>query len=167
MTTRRRSPRGRGRSARKPLSWTNNAFTFNLGIAGVLVFAELTPTTIQTTGTVLRTIMTVTAMQIAAVANVPQEYALAMYVQTQQAIDNLEILAPLSTLGQNQDWYYWTGRATFLEAAGGPNDQFAVDIKSSRKLRQNFGLVLVAEPVGANTSAVDLVVGIRQLWQLA
>ena len=111
-------------------------------------------------------LMTFTANQTVLAANTPQEFAVATYVSTQQAIDSLEILAPLANL--DQDWHYWTARSTFREDTE-PSDktQWEVDIRSMRKLRHGYGFVLVAEPVLANTASIEMTVGARLLWSVS
>ena len=67
-----------------------------------------------------------------------------------------------------QDWYFWSHLDTHLPA----NDSntmnqgiIPIDIKTSRRLRQGYRLVLVLDK-GTTASAVNLSVGLRILWNL-
>ena len=130
MTSRRFSRRRRGGSARVRTTWINQAFTFNLGTAGVIVFAEITPVSLDNTGVLVRSVISFSADQLDPVLTVPQQYAVGIYVQTRQAIDNLEILAPLANT--DQDWYYWIGRTLFREGVADSvtGDRWEVDLRS-------------------------------------
>ena len=155
-----------GGSARVKTTWNNLAFTFGLSTLGVVVFAEITPVNLNNTGTLLRSIISFSADQLDPVLTVPQEYAIGIAVQTRQAIDNLEILEPLANM--DQDWYYWTGRTLFREGAAESvtGDRWEVDLRSKRRLRGGYGLVITMEPAIANLVDIDVTVGLRQLWAI-
>ena len=70
---------------------------------------------------------------------------------------------PLSDF--NQDWYYWTSR--FLKHVtanqGPPAQQWEIDIRSRRRLRGGYALMLAAEtPIGGVDQ--ELHIGMRNLW---
>jgi len=89
-----------------------------------------------------------------------------MYVSTRSNILLTNFLAPLANLGQ--DWYYWTGRSTFRDANVSPNrNDWEIDIRSKRRLRAGYGLVMVMEPLGANSSNIIVTAGVRNLWAIA
>jgi len=176
MTTRRNfRSRRRGSGTRPKLTWENFALTFTLGTAGVLVFVDLTPVPLRLsvsedrhgTAVLQRTIMSFSAVQISNVVTVSQQYAIGMYVQTLQAIANLEILEPLGNLGQ--DWAYWTARSTLRETDADPGGsrEWDVDLRMKRRLRSGYGLVLVMEPLVANTGIIVVTASVRLLWAIS
>ena len=172
MTTTRRGRRGRRGSARVKTTWENSALTFPLLTAGVVVFADITPHPLQAhdtteehgTATVLRSIISVDVAQLAPQVNTPQNYALAMYVGTAANVVGANILQPLAN--ENQDWYYWTARSTFREGEE-RQQSFEADIRSRRRLRGGYHLVMVGQPDSANASNITLTVGLRQLWAIS
>jgi len=165
--------RRRGASGtRARVSWQNIGFAFTLGTLGVLVVADLTPEVLTLedhdgTATAKRMIISFQATQITEIANVPQEFGFGIMVQTRAAFDALTFTRPLSGSQQGQDWYYWTARNTFRESADvNPHTNWEVDIQTMRKLRSGYSLVMVAEPVVANTSVINLQISTRVLWSV-
>ena len=174
MVTRRRSPRGRRGSVRQKVTWNNHALTFTLATSGVLVFANLTPKPLSIgddahgTAVSKRVIMNFSARQVGPASDVTQQFGIALYIQTLQAITQLEILQPLSAQNVDQDWYYWTARSTFRETSDNLDSlNWDVDIKTQRRLRSGYGMILVAEPVAANTSNIIITASVRQLWAIS
>ncbi len=172
MTTRRRSRPRRGTSPRTKTTWDQAALGFQLGTAGVVVSANLTPAPLSFsedfhgTATLMRLIMSVEATQETVVANVPQTFAMATYVGQLAAFIVPTVLAPLGN-SQN-DWHYWTHRSTFADNTDGSADRttWEVDLRTKRRLRGGFGYFMVVEPAVANTALMDVIVGIRLLWAI-
>ncbi len=175
MPTSRRFRSRRGGSARIKTTWNNSALTFTLGTAGVVTFANLTPRPLsigdESHGTAVckRAIMNFKAVQLESASNVPQNFGIGLYVSTRQAISQLEILLPLGAGNTNQDWYYWTGRSTYGETneVGQSSPDWDVDIRTSRRLREGYGLVLAIEPASANTSGIIITASVRLLWSVS
>jgi len=174
MASSRRFPRRRGGSGRQRTTWNNHALTFSLGTAGVLVFSDLTPVPLNVgdekhgTAVCKRLIMHFSARQADPVGNTPQNFGVGIGIISQQALAQLEILAPLSTINDNQDWYYWTGRSTFRDT----NDNLApnywdADIRSQRRLRAGYSLVMSIEPESVNTTNLTITASVRALWAIS
>jgi len=173
MTMRRRSPRRRSGSGRQRVTWQNDALRFTLGSTGTPVFFDITPEPMKGgdprhgTATCKRIILSANLNQIALVDNVPQSMALGIYVLTQEAITATTILGPLDVGQDIQDWYYWTARTTFRDAGTGDGNaqvNWEVDIKTQRRLRGGYGMVVVAAADTDNTVSMLLTLGIRSLW---
>jgi len=153
------------------VTWEQTALTFNLGTAGVVLFADLTPPPLDNsedfhgTAVLQRSIITFQSTQQDSVSNASQSYAIGMYVSTRAAILTPTVLAPLSNAGQ--DWLYWTGRSTYREADHNKGESWEIDLRSKRRLRGGYGLIMVIEPLAANTSIVTITVGARLLWAIS
>lgn len=171
MTTRRRSPRRRGGSVRQRVTWQNDPLSFTLGSTGTPVFFDLTPEPLKGgdprhgTAVCMRLIMSAELNSISAVTDVPQAMGLGIYVLTQEAIQQTSVLGPLDANSDIQDWYYWTARSTFRESSTiADHTTWEVDLKSKRRLRGGYGMVIVAAADTSNTVSLLLNVGIRTLW---
>jgi len=171
MPTSRRSLRRRGAS-RRPVTWNQKALQFSLGLAGTTVFADLTPQPLAISGEIehgtavlQRMLLTFDAYQEGTVINVPQRFAVGMYVSTNAAISATTVLNPLGNV--DQDWVYWTARSLFLETSANPGIHWEVDLRGKRKLRGGFGFVIVVQPDASNTSELELTVGMRLLWAIS
>ena len=73
-------------------------------------------------------------------------------------------VVPLPLSSFNQDWLYWTLRKFKQQTTSGVQMLlWEADIRSRRRLRGGYDLVMVAEsPV--NTDVTILTVGMRLLW---
>jgi len=163
--------RSRRTGLRPKTTWSQSAFEVTLGTVGALIFSDLTPVPLSIgdekhgTATLLRSLMSFNVRQSALVSNTSQNFAVGMYVADLQAIAASQIVAPLGSGNQNQDWAYWTARSTFREDdVVGIN--WDVDLKSKRRLRAGYGLVMVFEPRVANTVSLFISIGMRQLWTI-
>ena len=169
MTTRRRSPGRRRGSARPRTTWEQHALVFTLPPTGVLQFTDLTPTPLKSgdprhgTAVLVRAIMSFKAVQQTA-STLPQEFAFAAYVQTQAATTALQIMAPIAAVNDLQDWYYWTARSTFREGDVNTLESWEVDLRTKRRLRHGYGLVLVGEASASNLESISVTIGLRLLW---
>jgi len=88
------------------------------------------------------------------------------------SVVNTEVLSaptnttvPLPISDTDQDWYYWRAFGVKLELnANGFN--FPFDIKTARKLRAGFGLILVFETgVVTGGAVLQAEIQARGLWQ--
>ena len=156
------------------MTWNQKALQFSLGVAGSTVFADITPQPLAISGeiehgtaTLQRMLITFNANQEAVVLNVPQRFAVGVYVSTNAAISASTVLNPLGNV--DQDWVYWTARSTFMEVASSTNAGISwdVDLRGKRKLRGGYGLVIVAQPDVSNTVDLELTVGMRLLWAIS
>ena len=171
MTTRGRTRLRRGsRRAQRPVSWENLAFLATHTAAASTTVADLTPEPMQTshsgvgTATIKRLILHFElTMNGAAISPQLQFLSIGIVVVTRDAIAGLVLPDPESDF--NQDWLYWTRRAIKVQATNG-GDQLYIwdaDIRSMRRLRGGYGLVMISEnPV--NNQGVLLASSMRCLW---
>ena len=171
-TSRRFRSLRRGSGTRQKTTWNQRALQFALGTVGGVVFADLTPKPLSITGEVehgtavlMRFIASFQMNQETLITNVPQSFAIGVYVSSIAAISATTILAPLSN--EDQDWYYWTARSTFTEDVPQAGPTWEIDIRSKRRLRSGYGLVMTVEPLAANTADLELTVGLRLLWAIS
>jgi len=173
MPTFRRSRGGRRGSTRVRTTWSNLAFSMNLPSTGALIAADLTPEPLSASegrhGTAVcrRVIATFTAAPQDPVNNVPQRFGVGIQVLSQDAIANLQFLGPLDSGSDSQDWYYWTARGILHETGLGGNLDWEIDLKTSRRLRAGYGLIMVGQANAANTEAMRMTVGLRLLWAIS
>ena len=91
--------------------------------------------------------------------------AIGVYVASHEEIVQLAVNDPNSD--PLQDWYYWTNQIANLQAVTTQQTrQWDIDIRSQRRLRGGYDLVMVMAGNPANTVAVDLNMGIRALWAI-
>jgi len=172
MTTHRRSTRGRssGRTRRVPTTWEQIQTPINFPIVAVSSSFDITQQTIRlqenTGGTIIRTIGefaffpdTGTALGDEAIVS------LGICVVTKDALAAGALPDPSTDL--EHDWYYWVS-TRFAPVAGGGEDstfRFKWDIRSSRRLREGYRLVLLAEKEVSEGTFAGLL-SMRNLWQL-
>ena len=173
MPTSRRFRARRGGSARQRTTWQNNTFEFDLPLIGTILFADLTPEPLRSadprhgTAVCKRLIMSFDLSQDAIVAGFQQLIGLGVYVLTQEGIQQASIEDPLGLDGSRQDWYYWTSKATFRESEASPsNIHWEADIRTSRRLRSGYGLVMAARADTPNVVDMLLTASIRSLWAI-
>jgi len=150
-------------------SWENLAFGINLPAGANIVVSDLTPEPMQNnlvgTATLVRSIMAFNHMlpgQDLAVITV----AVGITVMTNDAFFALASPDPLSDF--QQDWYYWHLHDSMRVSGPTENsNRWNADIRSARRLRGGFKLVMVVETnaVG-NPDTTDLSVVMRNLWQV-
>ena len=171
MTTRRRAVRflGRSRAPRRKVSWENLAFDFAHTAAADISLAVLTPEPMQTThvgvGTATLQRMIANFEYTFSGGNTStsnQKIFVGVGVVTRDARLAGIVPSPLNSF--NQDWYYGTGRVFKKEVMGAPeNFTWEVDIRTRRRLRGGYDLVLVVEnPI--NTDVTILTTAMRLLW---
>jgi len=97
-----------------------------------------------------------------AVDNQALEIYVGIGVVTQDALAAGAVPDPASDF--HQDWLYWTRRAFKLPTLGGPSiTTWDIDIRSARRLRGGYALVMVTETLAQNTTS-QLQVAMRTLW---
>ncbi len=86
------------------------------------------------------------------------------------SVVNMEVLnaptnttVPLPISDTDQDWYYWMAHNMDVEQEAPLN--FPFDIRTSRKLRAGFGLILVFETGTISPTGVNFEFQARGLWQ--
>jgi len=169
MTTRRRSRRGsRTGSSRRPMHWqqyllgaalTDNQISF--GDLTTDRISQLTTVPGPQTGTIRRLVGTLSINNVG-VAGASQ-FALGISVVNMDVLNSpTNTTVPLPISDTDQDWYYWMGREVDLEASNGK--QFDFDIRSSRRLRAGFGLILVLETGVVAPTTLSLEFQARGLW---
>jgi len=170
MASRQRGRRSSRRGIRARVYWQQSRFVHTLTSAGSTSVTDISHALIQSSaepgGTVMRMILD---MQMYA-EDTSGEIAWAMGVSL-STLDGIQ--GPPDPIGDaQQDWYYWTGSpvsaiSSGLVAGESANPKIAVDIRSKRRLREGFRLILVSEsePTGSTQPAI-LAYNIRTLWAL-
>jgi len=173
MATRRVSRRGRSpsRSPGRATLWENISVEHAHGTVGEEVVTDLTPEPMATalvgTATLIRSVMNFRyGIDAAGSSDTAQQVALGITVMTNDAFAALAIPDPLTGDFQ-QGWYYWTARQVLGAGSGGPREMFwEADIRSARKLRGGFKLVMVSETTAINDLGTALFINMRNLWQI-
>jgi len=154
---------------REPTRWENLAFQFVHPAAATIVFADLTPEPIQTitttgTATIKRLLMhfKLTTLLVSPSA-IRQDIFVGVGVVTKDAVAAGALPDPLSDF--EQSWYYWTGRQITTVVGSTQEVAWDVDIRSMRKLRSGYRLVLVTQSA-AEENAMELFASIRTLWSV-
>ncbi len=114
--------------------------------------------------TIIRSIMTYN--HIVAVADaVPSRIGIGVTIMTN---DGFVALAPPDPLSDSsQSWYYWMLRDFRVAQTVNINDQWSADIRSARRLRGGFKLVLVVETDAAtHIAASTFRATMRNLWRV-
>ncbi len=170
MTTMQRSQRRQSRprssGAKPPTRWENLFFQFAHTAAASQSVAGLTPEPMQAllTGTALIRRLILHG-EIHSTAVVPAggevfDIGLGISVVTNDAFAAPVIPDPLSDF--QQGWYYWTERTGFLTPEF-PSYHWDAEIRSMRKLRSGFKLILTTEnPITELAHLVSITA--RTLW---
>jgi len=172
MSTRsrsRRSSRG-GRGPKPVLQWENLIFKVPLAAGANLAIADLTrepmsASLVGTAGTIIRLILRVRHMLLST-SEVPITVVMGITLMT---IDAFTALASPDPIGdQQQPWYWWDSLTMVRDTNAAPQtDSRDFDIRTSRKVRSGWKLVLVSETdAGNHPSATDLDISVRALWRL-
>jgi len=161
MTMRRRVV---SRGAKMRTSWEQRIFSFVLAAAGTQSVADLTPEPMRTsnfgTSTIRRMILHATLLNDAAASTTAINSAIGVSVITADAFGAAAVPDPLDDV--NQDFYYWAHR-TFMDRSGNSQFDWDADIRSMRRLRAGYKLVLIVHsPVNEVASQLD--VSVRTLW---
>ena len=171
MTMRRRGGRRSSqRGPRRQTTWENLHFEHPHGTAGELVLTDLTPepmaASLVGTATLIRCILSFAfGPDGSGTGTIWQRLAAGIFVCTADAFTAGAVPDPVSDF--NQDWYYWTERTLFRPSTQTDAiDRWSVDIRSARRLRGGYKLVLASESPGANTFDTALWVTMRNLWQI-
>ena len=167
--------RGRGRSFRRSgrrqkTSWlqTSAEFVISAG-AGAILFLDLTPPPMRdaigsTEGTATIKRLILHGLFSLLVPNVNLQFAmLGIYVLSHEAFLQTALSDPTSDEGQ--DWYYWTARSAQAADVGVllTGDKWDVDIRTARKLRAGYKLVMVINnPL--NNVITTMHIATRALW---
>ena len=152
---------GRGRSK---TSWLQSAFEFAVtAAAGPILFSDLTPPPMRDavgstegSATVRRLIFN-GSYTPAVNEDTGIRMCLGVYVASHEAFAQVALSDPCSDEGQ--DWYYWTQRTV----ASVNGLQWDVDIRTARRLRAGYKLILVVNNQ-LNEVASTLNLSIRSLW---
>ena len=111
--------------------------------------------------TVLRLLGSVTYTSRLSSADDPLHAAIGVYVISEEAFDQVAFMDPLADV--QQGWYYWTFLTSSVQNFPGT---VHFDIRTSRKLRQGYKLVAVANnPL--NDEVSDITLNARALWSQA
>jgi len=170
MPGRQRIRRGRSRSPTSAVSWRQFAVTLALAAGANQVVSDLTPPPMRAdltgTATIVRSLMSFNHM-LGSVNAVPSRVGVGITIMTNDAFF---ALAPPDPAGdESQGWYYWTEREQLHELVGdnGSNLAWEADVRSSRRLRGGFKLVLVVETIaGAHIDASELHISMRNVWKV-
>ena len=102
---------------------------------------------------------------ISAITNqdLPQVAAFGIYVASHEALDQTAVYDPNADEGA--DWYYWTSRVVGVRSDNlQTTTSWDVDIRSQRRLRGDYVLLLVAAGNVTNGIAIDTNISMRFLW---
>ena len=141
------------------------------GVLGEEVFTDLTPQPMATdlvgTATLIRSVMNFRfGADTSSLGATVQRIGIGITVMTNDAFAASAIPDPLTGDFQ-QSWYYWTARQQTLLGTSGPREQFwDVDIRSARRLRGGFKLVIISESPSLNDLDTSLFINMRNLWQI-
>ena len=165
MTTRRGSRRSfRGRPARRKTYWDQNSFQFTPAAAPTLQVRDISNIHItdlsESGGTILRMIGQFNYYHEAASIET-FNYGIGVAVITQDALAAGAVPDPQVDL--NQDWYYWDSWEGVLINEG--QHQVNFDIRTARKLREGYRLVMVMQSF-IQELAGFIRVDMRNLWTL-
>ncbi len=175
MTMRRRgrSSFGRRTGPKRKTSWQQSIFFVELPATGAIVAADLTPEPIRTggdshrggTATLMRGIIHFDLGSVS--PNTTLEVAsVGIYVASHEAILQTAFSDPNSD--PQQDWYYWTSRALGMLSASDDTQGISwdVDLKTKRRLRAGYDLLMVLAAASSNTIALKALVTLRLLWAI-
>jgi len=171
MTTSRRSRGSRPRSrTRRRTNWQQTIFDdVSLLATGAIVGFDLTPEPIKSeaahrggTATCVRLIadfdLSNTNFDVS-----PQVANFGIAVVDHEAQTGPSFMDPASDTGQ--DWYYWTNKVVSVASSNLQRSvQWNIDIRTSRRLRGGYDLLMVAAAHSTNTDTLVLNVGFRILW---
>ncbi len=174
MTTRRSRPRGarRGTGQRRPVTWEQSIFLNTLLPSGAIVANDLTPDPLRSvaahrgsTATLRRMLIHFDLGQLDAQGSL-EAAAFGIYVASHEALDQSALNDPNADAGQ--DWYYWTSRTARLLTAADNAEMVSwdADIRSQRKLRGGYDLVLVSSALASNVVSLLSHISVRALWSI-
>ena len=168
MTTfrrRRSSSRGFSRGPRVPTTWEQVLSTFNRTIVLSQTILDITQLQISsgttTGGTIVRSIGDISISSNDAAGDQGQ-FTVGICVVTKDAFTAGAVPDPLTDL--EHDWYYWLSKELSFDFIG-EVQHFLWDLRSARKLREGYRLVLVIDK-GTTEGSIDFVVAMRNLWKL-
>jgi len=171
MTTSRRFRRSPRRSGtRRRTNWQQVIFDdVTLLSTGAIVGFDLTPEPIksepahrQGTATLVRMIADF-ALSAQTVADTPQIANFGIAVVDHEAQVGPSFMDPASDAGQ--DWYYWTNKAVRQSSSDSQALwHWSIDIRSKRRLRGGYDLLMVAAAHSTNTVNLQVNIGFRNLW---
>jgi len=163
----RRSGRAGRQTSRRPTTWENIIIQHAHGTVGEEVVTDLTVepmgTSLVGTATLIRSIIRLQwNKDTSGVATAIQQLAIGITVMTNDAFAGLVVPDPLSDF--QQDWYYWQALGTAWNI-NGEAVVVEADIRSARRLRGGFKLVLITESPASNSLDTELWMTMRNLWK--
>ena len=149
----------------RPMTWHNQSTTLSLTPAAGQKLVDLSHPRIQSgaegTGTCIRMLLTV-GIHNAAATTTPDITSIGIGVGVLTADALAALVSPDPLSDTDQDWYYWWGGSRQVSSLG---LEWSADIRSARKLRGGYRLVLVAEnETNELTTVVDVTA--RTLWKM-
>ena len=168
MTTRQRSrSRRSSRGARVPTRWENLAFLHSHTAAASAVFSDITvePVLVNSVGTatILRSIIHVDIVPTGGAPGDVGTVAYGIAVVTKDAVVGAVLPDPLGDF--EQGWYWWAHRFFLMDPTALTTNSFDVDIRTMRKLRGGYRLVLISD-TPANPQALTTTITMRNLWRV-
>ena len=147
------------------MTWHNQRATLVLTAAASQNQLDLSHPRIQSgaegTGTCIRMLLTV-GIHNAALTTAPDITSIGVGVCVVTADAFVAQALPDPLFDTDQDWYYWWGGSRQVSSLG---LEWSVDVRSARKLRGGYRLVLVAENV-INELITNVDLTIRTLWKM-
>ncbi len=171
MTMRRTHRRGSSgrRTSRRITTWENLAIEFTLASGANAITADLTPEpmgeALVGTATIVRSILTFNH-QLLQTNAANQHVAVGITVMTNDAFTAGATPDPAGDF--QQDWYYWHIMNSVRVSGGAPeNNRWEADIRSARRLRGGFKLVMVVQTLSAeHPTNSSMWATLRNLWQI-
>jgi len=169
--TNRRSTGRRPRAPRRVTIWENLAFSTVFAIGGNQDIADLTPepmaTSLVGTATLVRMVAQWSiTIPVAVISPTPNFHSVGIAVVTADAFTAAALPDPESDF--QQSWYYWNRWMVRINAAvtSTVEAHFPVDIRTARRLRSGYKLVMINETPVTNTLSLQLAISMRLLWQV-
>ncbi len=172
MARRRRSRGSSNGNRGAPTVWESSIFEVDHAIGGGQSVSDLTPLPMRTnqSGTAIcqRLLIKGQYQVDGAGASVNAQFTtVGICVVTNDAFFAAAVPDPLGDT--TQGWYYWdnfTLNPQNINAAGTMDSHVLTDIKTKRRLRGGYKLVLVTEAPAGNDLATKIILSIRALWKI-
>ena len=173
MTTSRRSRSGgfRRRAPRQPTTWFNKRINFVQTGAAQSTLTDISHPTISAfsnSGGICKRLIGAITWENASANDDHFDLGVAIAVVTEDALTGSEVPTPLDFSDQDQGFYFWATRSIHLETssvdAAGSQLTIPIDIRTSRRLRGGYRLVLVAEKGVTVEVSLNVSISLRSLW---
>ena len=167
MPTNRRNRRSSSRRGSRPVAWQQTIASHSLTAAASIRVTDMSHSMIsagtEPIGTCRRILISANLEPGNSSAIATYNFFTGIAVVAAEGISSGEVPKPATAV--QQDWYFWTGWEGQMLDTGQQNFSFHADIRSARRLREGYRLVLVTEN-NAQELISDIHYRIRTLWTL-